>query len=81
MEQLEEILKQEKEEISKIEKQVELLGGDNLSEEDLEKILKDIQREEDEEEKKIDAHAKFIKDREDKKLAIQAALKTGYFAR
>jgi bromodomain-containing protein 8 len=81
MEQLEEILKQEKEEISKIEKQVELLGGENVSEEDLEKILKDIQREEDEEEKKIDAHAKFIKDREDKKLAIQAALKTGYFAR
>jgi len=81
MEQLEEILRQEKEEISKLEKQVELLGSDNVSEEDLDKILKEIQGEEEEEDKKRDAHAQFIKDREDKKLAIQAALKTGYFAR
>ncbi len=40
MEQLEEILRQEKEEISKLEKQVELLGSDNVSEEELDKILK-----------------------------------------
>ena len=32
---------------------------------------KEIQGEEEEEDKKRDAHAQFIKDREDKKLAIQ----------
>jgi len=79
MEQLREVIQKEKEEISKLEKEVELLSSGNVSEEDLEKIILEIQNEDEEEEKKRDAHAQFIKQREDKKLAIQAALKTGIF--
>jgi len=77
--QLAKILEEEKKLIAKLEKEVEILSGDNVSESDMALILAEVEKEEEEEARKDAEHAQFIKNRDEKKLAIQAALKSGLY--
>ena len=50
-----------------------------MSESDMALILAEVEKEEEEEARKDAEHAQFIKNRDEKKLAIQAALKSGLY--
>lgn len=78
-EQLKKIIAAETAEIARLEKQVELLSSDNVSQQEMDKMIKEIEQEEEEEARKEEEHVQFIKTREERKLAIQAALKTGLY--
>jgi len=78
MEELQKILEEEKAEILKLEEETELLSSDDITEEQLQKILKEVEAEEAEEDRKEAQHAAWLASREAKKLEIQQALKTSY---
>eukprot|EP00092_Neocalanus_flemingeri_P028022 GFUD01030425.1.p1 GENE.GFUD01030425.1~~GFUD01030425.1.p1 ORF type:complete len:900 (-),score=332.97 GFUD01030425.1:356-3055(-) len=77
MEELQKILEEEKSEILKLEEETELLSSDNITEEQLQNILREVEAEEAAEDLKEAQHAAWLASREAKKLEIQTILKTG----
>merc|ERR1719278_2326255 len=71
------ILEKERLEILKLEQQTQLLSSDDTSEEQLEEVMKEVEAEEAEEDAKEQQAVAWLQSREEKKMAIQAALKSG----
>merc|ERR1719278_2450734 len=71
------ILEKERLEILKLEQQTQLLSSDDTSEEQLEEVMKEVEAEEAEEDAKEQQAVAWLQSREKKKMAIQAALKSG----
>jgi len=71
------ILEKERLEILKLEEQTQLLSSDDTSEEQLEEVMKEVEAEEAEEDAKEQQAVAWLQSREEKKMAIQAALKSG----
>jgi len=76
MEELERIVEEDRLEILKLEEQTEQLSSDNISEERLQAILREVEEEEAKEDQREAEHAAWLASREAKKLEIQQALKT-----
>jgi len=77
IEELKSVIEAEKAEIMRLESDTEMLDSPSCEQENIIKILRDVEAEELEEERKEMEHAAWLREREEKKLAIQAALKTG----
>ena len=73
--ELRKVLEAETAELMRIEDECSLLNDENISVEKLREIELEIEKEEKEEAAKKQAHEQWLKDREEKKQAIQAALK------
>lgn len=71
------VLEKERLEILKLEEQTQLLSSDETSEEQLEEVMKEVEAEEAEEDAKEQQAVAWLQSREEKKMAIQAALKSG----
>jgi len=71
------ILEKERLEILKLEEQTQLLSSDDTSEDQLEEVMKEVEAEEAEEDAKEQQAVAWLQSREEKKMAIQAALKSG----
>ena len=69
-------MSKEKEEILKLEEQTELLSSDDITEEQLQEILKEVEEEEAAEDKKEHEHNDWLAKREAKILEIKKILTT-----
>merc|ERR1719510_1929055 len=72
MAELRVMIEQDAVEIMRLEIETELLNTDDCPEEKMMEILKEVEEEEAEEERKVTEHAIWLKEREEKKLAIQS---------
>ena len=61
----------------KLEEQTQLLSSDDTTEEQLEEVMREVEAEEAEEDAKEQQAVAWLQSREEKKMAIQAALKSG----
>ena len=73
--ELRKIIEAEQLECQRIEEECDMLSDENISSEKLMQIEKSVEMEEKEESAKKQAHEQWLKDREEKKQAILAALK------
>lgn len=71
------ILEEERLEILRLEEQTQLLSSEDTTEEELDVIMKEVEAEEAEEDAKEQQAVAWLQSREEKKLAIQTALKSG----
>lgn len=73
--ELRKVIEQEQSELLQLEEECRLLNDESVNEEKLQEIESEIEKEEKDEAEKKAAHEKWLMEREEKKQAIQAALK------